>query len=274
MIHSAITFGAELKKLKVADFILTETRHQPELSISRHDHENANFNFVIDGSLKETLGELFPTPEECFPGTILYKPPGEAHSNRYGNAGAHCLIVEFENSIAEEYLKASAALINPFRLPAEKSASVFMEIYREMDSTDAAAHFVIEGLILQILGQTIRTPTESCGGGGPKWLQEFLSILHEGFDHPLIFNTIARQLNIHPVHLQKTFRKYKGCSPGYYLRKVRIQFAAHRLVATLEPVSTIALSAGFYDQSHFCRTFKQFFGMSPKDFRRQQESHP
>jgi AraC family transcriptional regulator len=34
-----------------------------------------------------------------------------------------------------------------------------------------------------------------------------------------------------------------------------------------EPLATIAASAGFADQSHFCRVFKQLVGQTPSQFR-------
>jgi len=33
------------------------------------------------------------------------------------------------------------------------------------------------------------------------------------------------------------------------------------------PLSEIALAAGFADQSHFARRFRQHVGMSPRDYR-------
>ncbi|MBV8198265.1 MAG: AraC family transcriptional regulator, partial [Candidatus Eremiobacteraeota bacterium] len=34
------------------------------------------------------------------------------------------------------------------------------------------------------------------------------------------------------------------------------------------PFAQIALECGYYDQSHFCRQFKDAVGMTPTDFRR------
>jgi AraC-like DNA-binding protein len=49
----------------------------------------------------------------------------------------------------------------------------------------------------------------------------------------------------------------------------------HSLVAThssSDPLTTVALRSGFYDQSHFIRTFKSFTGISPGDYRRRQSN--
>ncbi len=71
--------------------LLQLTFHEPRLILPRHDHESANINFTLDGSFRETVGNR---PQECETGSLLVKPPGEAHGNKYGRKGAHCLIIE------------------------------------------------------------------------------------------------------------------------------------------------------------------------------------
>jgi AraC family transcriptional regulator len=46
-----------------------------------------------------------------------------------------------------------------------------------------------------------------------------------------------------------------------------VDFAARKLVTSDEPLTGIALAAGFSDQSHFSRTFKRQTGMTPATFR-------
>jgi AraC family transcriptional regulator len=55
---------------------------------------------------------------------------------------------------------------------------------------------------------------------------------------------------------------------GDHVRKLRIEFACHRLATSDTPLADIALTAGFSDQSHFSNTFKRYTGMTPAAFRR------
>ena len=72
---------------------------------------------------------------------------------------------------------------------------------------------------------------------------------------------------MHPVHLAQTFRKFYRCTIGDYVRSLRIEFACRQLAATNMPLSQIALLAGFADQSHFTRTFKETLGVPPSRYR-------
>nr|WP_202329241.1 AraC family transcriptional regulator [Mesorhizobium sp. L-8-3] len=62
-------------------------------------------------------------------------------------------------------------------------------------------------------------------------------------------------------------RRRFGCTIGHYVRQRRVEFGCHRLAASLDPLSEIALDAGFADQSHFTNTFRRLVGMSPGVFR-------
>ena len=54
---------------------------------------------------------------------------------------------------------------------------------------------------------------------------------------------------------------------GAYVRALRLNWAAERLAASRDSIAQIALQAGFYDQSHFSRTFKRQFGCTPLEYR-------
>ncbi len=101
----------------------------------------------------------------------------------------------------------------------------------------------------------------------PRWIKQARDIIHEQFSTPLSLDGIAREVGVHPVHLARAFRNFYRCSVGEYLRSVRIEDACRKMTDTSTPLIEIALTAGFYDQSHFNRIFKRFKGMTPAKYR-------
>ena len=61
-------------------------------------------------------------------------------------------------------------------------------------------------------------------------------------------------------------RFYRTTFAGY-VRHVRIEFARRELAVSSSSLSDIAASAGFCDQSHFSRLFKQYTGVTPAEYR-------
>ena len=78
---------------------------------------------------------------------------------------------------------------------------------------------------------------------------------------------VARAVGVNPVRLARTFRRRYGMSLGTYTRGLRIDWAGRELRSSHLPLSTIAMQAGFADQSHFTRTFRRQVGVTPHRYR-------
>jgi AraC family transcriptional regulator len=86
-------------------------------------------------------------------------------------------------------------------------------------------------------------------------------------DQPLSLQHLATEVAMSPYHFLRTFRAVAGMSPHQYLLHTRLQRAAVRLRCSSDPISAIALEAGFSDLSTFNRRFRRFLGASPGAYR-------
>jgi AraC-like DNA-binding protein len=69
--------------------------------------------------------------------------------------------------------------------------------------------------------------------------------------------------------LQRWFARFVGVSPGWVLKRFRLQEAAARLeLDSVVDLCDLALDLGYFDQAHFTRDFKAVTGESPADYRR------
>jgi AraC-like DNA-binding protein len=76
---------------------------------------------------------------------------------------------------------------------------------------------------------------------------------------------LARRVGLCQSALERRFRKVTGASPKQFASIVRIRHAV-RLRAAGSDFSSIAIAAGYYDQSHFIKDFKQITGFAPEAF--------
>lgn len=73
----------------------------------------------------------------------------------------------------------------------------------------------------------------------------------------------------------RLFKKWFGLSPGVYWRyKKFLQGLDAIHFNDQTSLTEIAHSAGFYDQAHFTRTFKEFSGYLPKQYQKEKSSIP
>jgi AraC family transcriptional regulator len=67
--------------------------------------------------------------------------------------------------------------------------------------------------------------------------------------------------------MARSFRQHYQCTVGDYVRRTRIEFTYRKISASDATFAEISSGAGFFDQSHFAKTFKQLTGMTPGKYR-------
>jgi AraC family transcriptional regulator len=69
-------------------------------------------------------------------------------------------------------------------------------------------------------------------------------------------------------HFHRIFRAMVGCPVGEYIRRRRLTRAGQRLIETKQRILDIAFESRFESQESFTRAFKQLYGVSPGEYRR------
>ena len=98
-------------------------------------------------------------------------------------------------------------------------------------------------------------------------VNKLLQHLHMNIESFTSLEKISAHLGITPEYASTCFKKHMGISLMKYSKKIKIDRAKVLLTTTNKSMLDIAISLGFYDQSHFSRTFKSFTGISPSEFR-------
>ncbi|NDJ51579.1 MAG: AraC family transcriptional regulator [Chloroflexi bacterium] len=82
--------------------------------------------------------------------------------------------------------------------------------------------------------------------------------------------SIKEMLDNHAANrrqLERKFTEQVGISPKQLCRVIRLQSALNMLLhQPSESMSQIAYDSDYYDQAHFTKDFKEFTGMTPKEF--------
>ena len=133
---------------------------------------------------------------------------------------------------------------------------------------DAFSHLSIEGLILELLAEAARSKIGADEKNLPKWIVGTEEFLREKFTESVTIEEISKIADVHPVHLSRVFRQKFGCTIGEYVRRLRVEFASRQILSTEESLGEIAHAAGFSDQSHFNKTFKGVYGLTPSEHRK------
>lgn len=122
------------------------------------------------------------------------------------------------------------------------------------------------GLLTKVpLGAALQQPR---GGLPPQVLRRVREYVdaHLGDDIEVERLAIVAGLSLH--HFARAFKASVGIPPHRFMVERRIAVARNLLTSTDRSIPDIALAAGFSDQSHLSRHFRQSLGISPSAFRR------
>jgi len=161
----------------------------------------------------------------------------------------------------------SDAFSTPVEFEGGLPAQVAARLYREFRQTDEVSSLVIEGLALEVSSYVARARKSERFKDPPIWLTRARDLIQEEFCTKLSIDQIAKSAGVHPLHLVRVFHKFEGCTIGEYIKRMRVEFAAHQLSNSEVSLAELALSSGFCDQAHFSKTFKLSTGMTPSQYR-------
>ncbi|WFU45724.1 AraC family transcriptional regulator (plasmid) [Bradyrhizobium sp. CB82] len=105
------------------------------------------------------------------------------------------------------------------------------------------------------------------GGLPPRVLRRIRDYIEDHIDQRITVEFLAGLAKLSVCYFVRAFKQSMAITPHDYLIRQRVERTKQLLSGTEMPLSQIALAAGFADQSHFARRFRQHVGMSPRDYR-------
>lgn len=197
------------------------------------------------------------------------EPAEEKHANVAGVRGARVMIIQPAPDESDDISPLHRALFDEVVLC--RSAELLADASRleqECAAQDDLSPLVVEGIGLSLLARAARLFRRAKHhDGSPAWLVQAVEYLHAHRLEPVRLGDVARAVGVHPSRLAHEFRARLHESPGEYLRRLRVEWAAERLLDAEASVADVAASAGFFDQSHFARVFRRHYGVSPSVWR-------
>lgn len=125
--------------------------------------------------------------------------------------------------------------------------------------------------VAQTYGGLERVTESSRGGLAPWQVRRACDRLESDLGGKLALQTIAAELGLSISHFSRAFRISTGLPPHQWLLHQRVKAAKQLMSVRDLPLSEIAISAGFANQSHFTRIFSALVGVSPGAWRRQTQ---
>jgi len=105
------------------------------------------------------------------------------------------------------------------------------------------------------------------GGLPPRALRRVREFIETHLEQTISIQALAATAGLSMYHFARAFKQSEGMTPHDYLVQCRVRRARDLLADTDLPLSEIALAAGFADQSHCARRFREHVGVTPSSYR-------
>jgi AraC family transcriptional regulator len=230
---------------RVGAFEISEAHVRPRHS-GWHAHPHATIAVVLGGDQRKRYRQR---ASEAAEGTVVVTPAEELHEDTFGRDGTALVLVECNDGFE------TAACFADWN-----ALLIARRIERELRLEDAFSRLALEGLALELAALAGRGPVARAASGPAR---EAYELLHDRFRETPTVSEIAGHVGLHPSHLARSFREQYRESIGECVRRLRVEWAAAKLVSSDVPLARLAVEAGFVDQSHFTRAFKGRFGITP-----------
>ena len=259
-------FTGETTQWEIAGVLLSEVRHTVAKAVSKHQHDAPYLGLLLEGAYQER-GDDFDIRYE--PYWLVFHSANTVHEDEMlapSRFFAVTLLAEWERVLAE--LGGSPAHV--FELHGGDPIWLALRLYREFLAREHASPASVRALVYEVCAHVATQKTDDAHE--PQWIAQVEGEINERFREPIDIAAIAGAVGVHPSHLCRAFRRFRARTITDALYGARVQHVARRLVESDEPLSAIALEAGFSDQSHMTRVFKRLTGYRPGEHRRRERT--
>lgn len=222
-----------------------------------HAHYAVHFDWERrnDGIVVEIVGEQDgPVDPEDWPAQTTVKPslwvPDMIKFHRAGSMLKERfarLVGAYQSGDAYRQLEMQGLFI-----------AIVMELIRRLERNELAYE-------LATSSRKVHKPTERAD------ITQFIMKLHDAVKESPVDETILSKwqetVYFSPPHFLRLFKEQTGRTPLEYFTRLRMEKAALSLLETDQAVQDIAFACGYDNSKYFSRLFRQYEGLSPKQYR-------
>lgn len=241
------------------------------LSFPLHLHPHPELFYLVSGETSVTVRKR---TQVLTAGSIAIIFPNQIHSYTAMSPDSHAIVIICDISQAGNY---SETLLrhhpsNPFLTPDEIHPNVrysIDELLAEKTAEDNA--FVYPPLIQLILARTIPNMSlhRNHSSDSKELTYQIAQYVNENYRERITLEGLSHELGVSKYYLSHIFSEKFEQNFSAYLSGIRLVEACNMLSSTNLSVTEISEEAGFESQRSFFRVFKEAYGVTPLNYRRQ-----
>ncbi len=248
--------------------------HDPQL----HWHEFYEIEYVTEGNALQIVnGKAY----ELGPGSVTLLSPIDFHTYRNVNPDAPLRVinVKFQDLFLPQNLRNDIYVqkrAKTVQMPDGRFRSYMEMLCEEFEKNEYARDTVLMNAITHLCILIMRRilseqGQEEAREAGHSPIQEAVLYVRTHFRDNISAEAVAKTVHLSPNYFSEYFKKQTGEKFSLFVLRLRIDFAANLLKISDLSVKEIAFESGFNSAAYFSNTFKEFYGMSPDRYRKENK---
>jgi AraC family transcriptional regulator len=253
--------GGAVRQATVGSLEIFHLRFPPSFEHGVVDPPRGYVAVALAGAVRKTFARTTATLAR---GSFMTIPAGASHASTFAVDGFDVLVLRPVDTHGERLF--GGLLGRRAEVTAAAATTLGWRLAAELRCRDVARELALEGLALELLAQASRAV--ACGDGRVRpWVKTARELVEAAAPRTVPLQELGHALARHPAQVARAFRRAYGLSVAEYTRALRLEWATAAVASSDDPLSRIALDAGFADQSHFTRSFRRHHGMTPARYR-------
>jgi AraC family transcriptional regulator len=154
-----------------------------------------------------------------------------------------------------------------------------LKLKAEVGSAEPCSRHYAGALSLVLMHELIRlertasAATIPLRGGLPAWQRKrLIEFIEEHLADEISLAALAELVDLSLYHFARVFAQSFGMPPHRYHMARRMELAKRLLQKSVPSVTQLGIQLGFREASSFTKAFRRFTGLTPIEYRRQQDS--
>jgi len=232
-----------------------------------HYHHGLEIGICLEGDGIFIIGNnVYKFTKNC----VTFIPPDLPHIAQSANESPSrwkFLTIDWEKIFGNNTLEIKNNIIHSEDM-AKLALMIYDEVDKKQDFYQNISHHLLNALICQMLryenGHEEISSTATYNGA----VYAAICYICNNYSENFTITELAATNNYSVNYFRKIFREQTGMTPHDYLINIRLKMASIMLRSTDKSILEISCSSGFTTLSSFNRFFKEKYGMTPTQWRK------
>jgi AraC-like DNA-binding protein len=204
---------------------------------------------------------------ECLPGNLIVIFPNTVHSHKCSPDCKYQIHIIALDILEEfQHILFSKMPEDPLiRNPDAYALKLFEDIFRFGDSLSPVTK---KGLLLAMVSLILEDITFSEKNNRIANIGKIIDFCNNHFKEKISLNTLSKEIGISRSHISHTFSERIKMNFRDYINSLRIKHSVRLMNSGNMTITEIAYESGFESIRTFNRVFKQYYNMSPSEYRK------